>query len=632
MEIIVIVIGAILAVPTVMFLLRGYALIRDDQVGIVTKKMGGKKLPEGRIIAREGEVAVQAYLLRPGLYWRLPIIWRIKKDRVTVVGPNQVGVVESVDGQPIPLGRLLGDEVECESFQDAKAFLDGGGTKGPQVAILRPGSYRINTAVFTVSLKPATVIAKEKIGVVVAQDGIPLPPSYIIAPKPPDEQSNDQPKVRPHRFFQDGQAFLDSNGYRGPQLDTLQPGEYYINPLLFKVEMYDVADVPPGYVAVLRSNVGKELEANQAVPASMTATRDFQQPVHEAIEPLLINQRDRRGILGEPVAPGKYNLNYIAYTPYMVPTSAVTIDWATSTQARMDQTLALPVEEPPVVGEKAAEFFRFSNLRVTSRDGFQLEVDVRMVIRIRPEHAPFVIARFGSVNNLIEQIVHPLVDSSFRNRAGEEKAIAFVQGRSELQAQALQRAREEFQHYFVEAQNLLIAYISVDKSLLDTQTKKEIATQQQEQYKEEAKAEMERISVQEQKARADKQVDVIAAKLSIAIAADRAESARREAEGIRDATRTKAEGEAQAVRQVGQATADAYAAQSQVVGPERLAVLKVLQEVSTGKVKITPDVLVNGGGDGAGGGLFSAWMATMLGPKLAPTGNEQATEDGKGKA
>ena len=97
-------------------------------------------------------------------------------------------------------------------------------------------------------------------------------------------------------------------------------------------------------------------------------------------------------------------------------------------------------------------------------------------------------------------------------------------------------------------------------------------------------------------------MEVVAAKLSVGIAADRADATRRVAEGVRDSTRTRAVGDAEAVRQVGLATADAYAAQAEVVGPERLAVLKVLEEVSTGKVKITPDVMVNSGDNGAGWG------------------------------
>jgi len=75
-------------------------------------------------------------------------------------------------------------------------------------------------------------------------------------------------------------------------------------------------------------------------------------------------------------------------------------------------------------------------LTLTSKDGFTLDADVRVIIRIRPQHAPFVIARFGSVPNLIEPDNTPVIDSSFRNNAGSKKAIEFIQSRTALQKDA----------------------------------------------------------------------------------------------------------------------------------------------------------------------------------------------------
>jgi regulator of protease activity HflC (stomatin/prohibitin superfamily) len=497
-------------------------------------------------------------------------------------------------------------------------FLTNNGQKGPQVEILRPGTYRINTKVFTIRVLNIVKISQEQIGVVVAQDGRPLPPGYIIAPKP-TEQYN-------HNFFQNGQAFIQAGGYRGPQLDTLQPGEYYINPLLFRIILYPIAEVPPGYVAVIRSNIGLEIgtDSRTATPKPTDRKPTLEQSIHEQEEVVLTMDRTQRGILKEPIAPGKYNMNPLALDAYPVSTSAVTIDWAAGTDLRAEhkiigdtkklQTLVgsrsivstTEVEET----DKAKEFFRFSQLRVTSKDGFQMEVDVRMIIRIRPQNAPFVIARFGSVSNLIEQIVHPLIDSSFRNKAGEKKAIDFIMSRTDLQKEALEKAQEEFAKYHVEAQNLLIAYISLDQNLLKTQTDKEIAIQQQEQYKQQANAEEERIAVQEKKARADKQPEVIAAKLSIDIATDNAQARRKQAEGVRDATKTEADGEAYKNVQVGKGIAQAYDAQAEAIGRQNLALIQIMKEIASGNIKITPDMLVTG--DGGAGNLFNAFMATIL--------------------
>jgi uncharacterized membrane protein YqiK len=620
----------LLALIIAVLLIAGLFLIRDNQVGILTRRMLGRPMPPGQVIARHGQVGVQAATLVPGLYWRIPIIWSVRKVPIVEVGQYNVATVESIDGRPLPRGRLLGDEIECNQFQDAEKFLDGGGFKGPQVGILRPGKYRINTIAFAISVRSATRIDSEKVGTVIAQDGQPLPSRLIVAPPPVPTPSPAYPQARSHNYFQDGPAFLESGGYRGPQQDTLQPGTYYVNPLLFIVGVDQVAEVPPGFVAVLRSNLGEELDRTDTKPTPVTESPDFDQKLTSAVETLLTPDRNRRGIWSSPVAPGKYNLNRVAFTAYLVPTSAIMVDWASSDRPSapaMSRPSTMPgadssdypyLTDPSTAG---ASFFRFSQLKVTSKDGFQLEVDVRMVIRILPENAAFIIARFGSVFNLIQQIVHPLIDSSFRNNAGEKKALEFVQSRTQLQQEALDKARKEFALYFVEAQNLLISYIAVDPTLLATQTQKEIAMQQQAQYQEQARAEEQRIAVQEKTARANMQPDVVKAALQVQINENNAKALVKESEGVRDATRIKADGEAAAIRRVGEAQADAYHAQADVIGSDRVALVKVMEQVSSGQVKITPDTLVTGSGtDGSGTpSIFSAYLATLLRQQTATT-------------
>lgn len=578
----------------------GFSLIRDNEVGIVTKNMFGNLMPPGQIIALNDEVGVQADTLMPGLYWRIPFVYSISKVPVVEIKPGQVGVMGAIDGKPVPPGRLLGDMVNCNSFQDAKAFLQNGGCKGPQIGILPPGVYRVNRALFSVKTSPAVAIPGDQIGIVTALDGIPLPSGFIIAP----------PAGVNHQHFTDGQAFIASEGYRGTQLETLQPGEYYINPLLFDVKQYNVAQVPPGYVAVIISSVGKELQKRS--PTDPLKPRDPADPAVDSSEILLITDNTQRGILKEPVTAGKYNMNVIAYRAELVPTSAVTIDWAGSSGSS-ETDISTHSRAGKNSGDRSTEFFKFSQLKVTSKDGFQLEVDVRLIIRIQPSHASAVIARFGTVSNLIEQVAHPLIDSSFRNAAGSRQAIDFIHNRVDLQNQALEAAKKEFSQYHVEVQGLLIAYIKTPDALLDTQTKKEIAVQQQHQYAEEAKAQESRIAVAEKTARADKQQDIIAAKLSIDIAADKAEAARKEAEGIRDSTKTKAEGDSFAARAVGEGQAAAYKAQQDVLGAEAITAIKIMEQIKEGNVKVTPDIMVSGGADGqTGGGMLSAFLAGMM--------------------
>jgi hypothetical protein len=618
----------ILIIPIVLivgiFFLSGLVYIGRYEVGIKTKKILGPKMAQGKIIACNGEIGIQADTLMPGLYWFNPFVWKVEKERVTVVKKGEVATVEAIDGESIPTGRLLADAVQCDNFQNARDFLTNKGQKGPQIPILRPGTYRINTRVFIIKIVLVTKVIQEMMGVVTAMDGRPLPAVYMIAPKPGTDD---------HNYFQDGQAFINSGGYRGVQLDTLQPGEFYINPMLFDVKMFPVTEVLPGYVAVIRSNVGVEL-AKQAVNQTVTG----EEVIHEKEEVVLTTDRNQRGIWDKPVAPGTYNMNPLAFTGYKVPTSAVTIDWAAGPERRTEYQGPVPggpvsgstrrgaPKEDYVSGQKAAEFFKFSQLTLTSKDGFKLEADVRVIIRVHPQFAPFVIARFGSVPNLIEQIVHPLIDSSFRNNAGDKKAMQFIQSRTELQKDAFEKAKIEFEKYHVETQGLLISYIDVDKTLLDTQTLKEIALQQKEQYKEQANAQEERIAVEEKTARAQKQKDVIDAKLSIDIEADRAEAARKKAEGVRDSTKYEADGKAYENEQTGEGLAKAYRAQAEVVGADNLAKLKIMEQVAGGNVKIVPDFLIQGSGDQSGN-LFQAWMATNVKDKVIKKGQVVAKEE-----
>jgi uncharacterized membrane protein YqiK len=582
------IVGGVIALLVIGFIVIGIGYISSGSVGILTKKMMGKQMPAGHIIARSGEIGVQASILMPGLYWRMPFIWKFNRVPVTIIPDDSVGLVEAIDGKVLEPGRLLGDSVECNSFQDAKVFLENGGRRGPQVSILKPGIYRINTKIFKITLTKALNVKDNQIGIVTAVDGKSLPPEYVIAPRP----------TKDHQFYQDGQAFINNEGYRGPQLATLQPGQYYINSLLFKVDLIDKCVVPPGYVGVIVSNVGKELlKGAFSMPSS-----EGEKVIHDESEILLTDSKEVRGILRDPVAPGTYNLNTIAYKPILVPTSALTIDWASGSQYRIDGSpdIVMPsgsgghvtIKEP--TSSKVEEFYRFSQLEVITIDGFHLQVDVRLVVRIQPNDASYIIARFGSMSNLIEQIVHPLIDSSFRNEAGKEGALKFIGSRTELQKSAFEKAIEAFKPHHVEVQNLLILYIGAPEALLATQSLKQIAVQQQAQYDEQAKAVDKSIQVKEKEARADKQKDVISAKLEIDIKKDLATAAVNEAEGKKQATIKVAEGDAFQVKAVGEATAAAYKAQTESIGEDAVAAIKLAQTIGEGKIKIMPDTYVGG--------------------------------------
>ncbi|HEY7153933.1 MAG TPA: SPFH domain-containing protein, partial [Gemmataceae bacterium] len=156
--------GQLLAVLLLVVVLALFAVwltvryIPNQQAGVVEKlwsKQGS--VPEGRIIALDGEAGFQADLLRGGLHfglWRWQ--YRVHKMPLVTIPQGKVGYVYARDGEPLPPSQTLGRVVACNNFQDARTFLGEAdadaprGQRGRQRAILREGVYAINPALFVV--------------------------------------------------------------------------------------------------------------------------------------------------------------------------------------------------------------------------------------------------------------------------------------------------------------------------------------------------------------------------------------------------------------------------------------------------------------------------------------------------
>ena len=105
-----------------------------------------------------------------------------------------------------------------------------------------------------------------------------------------------------------------------------------------------------------------------------------------------------RGIQETVVGPGRYYMNTLATSPIIIPTTNMTVEWT--------------AEE---VGNS------FDPFAVISKDGFTMQLEVRVVFRVKPEDAPFMVAKIGSTEKLVQNVMHPLIDSIFRNQASEAR-------------------------------------------------------------------------------------------------------------------------------------------------------------------------------------------------------------------
>ncbi len=586
-------------------LLFGMVIVPENRIGLVTKKFvllgSNRQLPDGRILATRGEAGIQAHALAPGLYWFMwPWQYAVTMQPFTVIPEGRIGIVLSNDGAPLPTGNILGRSVPCDNFQNAAQFLTNGGQKGRQTRILTPGTYRINTLAFTVTLYDLTIIHENMVGIVTALDGQPIRANQIAGDV-----------IEGHNNFQDVDAFLQNGGNRGLQPSVMLAGSYYINPWAIQIEEVPMTEVPIGHVGVVVSFIGQDGE---------DLTGD--QFKHGNIV-----RRGFRGVWNDPLGPGKYPINIYTMKVELVPTTNLVLNWANarSESHNLDKHL--------------------STITVRSKDGFPFNLDVSQIIHVPATEAPKVIARFGSMNNLVSQVLEPTIGNYFRNSAQDSDVISFLSTRKERQASAKDHIREVLDEYNVNAVDTLIGDINPPEPLMKTLTDRKLAQEEEKTYETQRMAQEKRQGTERETAIADMQREIVKAQQSVEISQRTADATVKKAEGdaaslklqanaeaeatkMRGAaqaefTKMNAEAEASRISQtglaeaekimaIGKSTAEAYELQVKAMGGDNFTRFKITEEISKGKIKIIPDLIVAGGDGEGGNGTLSGLLGFQL--------------------
>src|SRR5580692_9266332 len=118
-----------------------------------------------------------------------------------------------------------------------------------------------------------------------------------------------------------------------------------------------------------------------------------------------------------------------------------------------------------------------STITVRSSDGFKFNLDVSQIIHIPRSDAPKVIARFGSMVNLVTQVLEPTIGNYFRNAAQNSDVIDFLENRQTRQGDARKSISDALQEYNVGAVDTLIGDITPPDELMKTLTDRKIADQ-----------------------------------------------------------------------------------------------------------------------------------------------------------
>jgi uncharacterized membrane protein YqiK len=615
------------AVPVILILLMyksvlrvffGMVIVPDNRIGLVVKKFtlsGKSRLPDGRIIAINGEAGMQAKALAPGLYWSMwPWQYSIAMEPFTIIEQNKLGLVKAKDGATLDTGRVLGKPVDCDKFQDAIAFLDNNGQKGPQAAFLTPGSYRINTFLFEIEMVPITQIHENKVGIVTTLDGEPLDKGEIAGES-----------VSGHKNYQDPIAFINAGGRKGLQEDVILAGTYYLNPWFVIVEQVDMTYIPIGYVGVVNSFVGPEGKDTSG----------------DAFKHGNIVHRGQKGVWEDPLYPGKHPINIYTHAVEVVPTTNIVLNWADSrTEAHeLDKNLC--------------------TITVRSSDGFTFNLDVSQIIHVPRNEAPKVIARFGKMKNLVSQVLEPTIANYFRNSAQKSDVIGFLANRIQRQSDARDHIGAVLTTYNVIGVDTLIGDIVPPAALMKTLTDRKLAEEEKVTYEIQRHAQIERKEFESARAGADMQPEVVKSTRQVEIntqmAASKVAASRGEAEAktinakadaeVRitiakadaeaktvnakaDANATEVNGIAEStkIKAIGLAEAEVTKQKTDAMGTEQYAIVRVAEALAVNGIKLVPEILVSGKENGGGNGIIDALIGSEMLKKLQKANEEDKAE------
>ncbi len=620
--------GVIVGLYVFLFVILGLRVIRSDQVAVIEKWWSLKGSLKDSIIALQGEAGYSPHLLRGGIHFRTPLMFKLHRYPLITIPQGQIAYIFARDGAPLSPTQTLGKVIsEANNFQEVTGFLRNGGQRGPQRGILREGTYAINLAQFIVitpneikvissctrsereelasmqktllernAFSPVIIMGKgnesgDVMGIVTVHDGASLEDGEIIAPNVGDA----------HASFQDPESFLALGGRRGKQIQVLTDGTYYINRLFATVEYRPKTVVPIGFVGVVVSFYGKEGVDTTGVDykhGELVAT-------------------GCKGVLEKPLMPGKYAFNTDAGKVVLVPTTNIILKWNKSEigSHKYDENL--------------------TEVDIITKDAFEPSLPLSVVMHIDYKQAPWVIQRFGDISMLVNQSLDPLVSAYFKDVAQTKTLIELIQERSAIREKAVSEMKDKFQKYNLQLEEVLIgtpksptADIQIE-NILTQLRERQIAEEKKVTYQKQQQAAESEKSLREAEAIAEQQSLLTKSKIQIEIernnGAALARKAEQEANQIialakANATKITLEGEAEASKEsnIGLAKARAIDAQVKAYGGAEFRVIqevtdKLADAIKNSKVDIVPKTVVHMGGAGGDSTVTdSTVMDTLL--------------------
>jgi len=466
----------------------------------------------------------------------------------------------------------------------------------------------------------------------------------------------------------DARYFLtEGKGVRAPQSTVLTPGPYTPNPYLWEqIELADATIIEQGTVGVVKSRVEGNVNWGKAFTREVSPDGKLRVMNEEKLPKGSADVRlvpvGSVGVWEEPLSSGQYYINPNCYKVTKVPFVAVVYEYKGGYKrqyAKLDRDLKgeytttiteADITVPEGVADAAIP---------TKIEGWDVPQELRTLVQIQPDMAPFVVASLGltaeNSSELVEnRVITPTIRSVLRTVAGgmpmsfeteimvldDKKApvmdengkaktkklqelrparlIDLITNRGVIEEKMEQIAREEAAKEGINILEIRLSESALPGQFLATLQREQLAVQEAKTLIQVELTQMQRQKSENAKATAERQQDIVEGTIAAQVA-----------EQKKLARETEAQGE----KAYMMAIAEGINAQKEALGPDAAVKLQMFQmtlkEVSgilreqpqliaaaiQNANKFVPNTVINtsgGGKDNASDSMVMAFLGNLL--------------------
>ena len=503
------VIGAAVRVVGVLFLFFGvfstsYVHVPDGHLGQLFRVYGGGSLPEGKIVAVNGENGPQGRIYTPGFHLDLlvNVLYAVDtSQKEEDIPAGKVGILIAKDGVPLRAGQAFADPFPADfgyRMVDAEVFLKNGGQRGPQLNVLPPGKYRINHYLWNIDLRDAKEIPAGFVGVVKSNIWADIDFGTLQAKKPVNCEVIKRAED-PNSSVQRLAAPIVPVGCIGVWEKPLQPGKYYFNPDAFSVTEVDTR-------AQVWTYAGGYKRA--AISLTVDSKGEIQQVRTEQDVPTAKENADRAIAVKMEGWDIPLELRAIAQVS---PEDAPCVVAGVGTLKEVEDRVLTP------------------SIRAITRDvaGGTYEVTEAKVDE--------------NGKPILDRDAKPVIVTVNR----PTKALDLINQRPLIEGEIERRIRPEAEKSCVKIREVRLGEPAIPPELLVAVRREQLATQLAKAFIQEQAAQEKRVNSEKAKATADKQGDLVSSEIGVQRSVLNAQAARNEGQGERDKLTMIAEGQKQ---------------------------------------------------------------------------------------